>query len=72
MAHLRKAIRRLPTYALRGRIGRDERRVRRLQLAQFPEERIIFRIANRRASLDVIASIMFLKFQPELGDSVVR
>ena len=26
----------------------------------------------RRASLDVIASIMFLKFQPELGNSVVR
>ena len=52
--HLDEAFARLAAHALGGRIGRDELRMRGLQLAQLLHQRVVFGIADLGAVEDVV------------------
>ena len=50
---------------LRGALGRDQLRVRRLKLPQLLEQQIVVKVADDRRSLDVVAAIVFADLLPQ-------
>ena len=54
--------------ALRGRVGRDELRVRLFELLQLVVERVVGAVGNLRVVEDVVAVVVVLDEPPELGD----